>query len=482
MPDPAVILVLVLGLSIAAGLMWIALRALCGDRFRGTPRCPRCWHDQTGVPTLTCPECGFAMRSERDRERTRRHWIPATLAVLALAGGAIALRTRFTGESVWAFLPTRVLVAILPWTEGGPVPELPQIELLYRIGTDGIAPVAADAIVDRMLAGDADAPLGSDAWESRYGRYSWELFTAATSRGENRLSGWDGWKRLADLPPRLSLERATWPEPGGPIVVELDANGWWPGGWQARIAIDDPASDADPAPIGFDPNASGTPVHVVTLAPARPDERLRTVRLAVDRRERDADGSWGPWTPRWSFDLEVPLPERPALAADRPRTAFDTPEMAAPLRRAFDDGFITWERGDRRHGFRFDPGQTMGELFEGVLIGLEVEVLEGDAVRRRSRIWWPGGPRGSMRGWGSRWEILAEDRDALDRLPRVAGEVAGWSVRIRGEREIAWRALAAPGVDPARIRGYWAGTLRFPLSVRPSIGEAPQRRFFPPDP
>ena len=480
--DPAVILVLVLGLSIAAGLMWISLRALCGDRFRGTPRCPRCWHDQTGVPTLTCPECGLAMRSERDRERTRRHWIPALAAVAALAVGAILLRTRLTGENAWAFVPTRVLVGILPWTEGGNVPDSPQIELLYRIGSDGISPAAADRIVDRLLAGDSDAAPGTVAWESRYGRFSWDLYTAATSRGENALAGWDGWKRLAELPPRVTLERPTWTDAGGPLVVELDAEGWWPGGWQSRISIDDPASDADPPPIGFDPNATGTPVHLVALAPPRPDEPSRTVTLAIDRRERRTDGSWGAWTPRWTFELALAIPPRPALPDDGLPAAIDSPELAERIRRAFDDGLISWERGDRRHGFRFDPGQVMGEEFAGTLIGLEVEVLEGDAVRRRSRIWWPAGPRAMNRGFGARWEILFEDRDALDRLPKSAGEAPGWSVRLRGDRETALRALAVPGVDPAKVRGHWAGTLRFPLSVRPSIGEAPQRRFFPPDP
>ena len=569
--DPVIVLVWCLGLAIAGLLTWIAMRALCGDRFRGTPRCPRCWHDQTGVSTLTCPECGFTVREVRDRERTRRHWIPALLAVATLAGGAISLRMRFTGESVWAFVPTRVLIAVLPWTDGGPGRDLPQSELSYRIGMGGISPGSAEALVGRMLAGDADAPPGSREWGNRYGGLPWELYAASTSRGGNRLAGWEGWKRLAELPPRIELARLTWPERDEPMTVEIDAVGWWPGGWQARIRVEDPAGGAPARPIGFDPNATGSPVGIVRLDPPRPGEVERRLVIRVDRRERQEDGSWGAWSPRWEIPATVKLPVQPALppfpapetaltdavrelpvqnqalwvqtpdpapdaelpvqpgvqpggspsglpvqsgdqapAAQLPVqsdvvrsddppgdlpvqdpgqdpgprawTALDTPALAERLRRVFDDGFLVWERGQDRYGFRFDPQQAVGDEFANVLIGVVVEVLEGDAVRRRSRLWWPGGPRLNGRGWSTRWEIELEDHDALDRLPREAGEAAGWSVRITGDRGTALRTLALPGIDAARVRGHWAGTLRFPLVVRPVLGEAPERRFFPTDP
>ena len=569
--DPVIVLVWCLGLAIAGLLTWIAMRALCGDRFRGTPRCPRCWHDQTGVSTLTCPECGFTVREVRDRERTRRHWIPALLAVATLAGGAIALRMRFTGESVWAFVPTRVLIAVLPWTDGGPGRDSPQSELSYRIGMGGISPGSAEALVGRMLAGDADAPPGSREWGDRYGGLPWELYAASTSRGGNRLAGWEGWKRLAELPPRIELARLTWPERDEPMTVEIDAVGWWPGGWQARIRVEDPAGGAPARPIGFDPNATGSPVGIVRLDPPRPDESERSLVIRVDRRERQPDGRWGAWSARWEIPATLKLPVQPALPAfpsletafadpppelpvqtptvqtptlpvqgpvqdsvqepgpapagmlpvqspvqspgespgelpvqsgvqsgdlpvqtpvhtpgpaPRPRvwTAFDTPELADRLRRVFDDGFLVWERGQDRYGFRFDPQQAVGDEFTNLLIGVVVEVLEGDAVRRRSRLWWPGGPRPNGRGWSTRWEIEFEDHDALDRLPREPGEAAGWSVRITGDRGTALRSLAIGGVDAARIRGHWAGTLRFPLVIRPVMGEAPERRYFPTDP
>jgi len=478
MSDPFLILVWVLGLAIAAALVWIVVRALGGDRYRGTPRCPRCWHDQTGVPGFTCPECGHAMRREADRRRTRRRWGPALAAIALLVGGAIALRVRVTEEGPWAFVPTRVLVALLPWSEGGFVPGPLQIELLGRIGRDGISSANAERLVDRMLAGDAAARPVTPEWEDRYGRFAFELAEAARTRGQNRLAGWDGWNRLAALPPRIDLPRVAWPRRDGPLVVELDARAWWPGGTQARLAVRDPGAAIDPTPIGFDPAGSGPPVQTILLEPPRAGERTRRLRIELARREPDAAAEPGPWVPAGHLDATIDLPEAPLLADDAAWDAIDTPELAERLRGAFSDGLIAWGGADRRYGFRFDPGRTREPEFEGLLVGLVVEVLEGDEVRRRSRIWWPAGPVALPRGGFARWEISEEDRDALARLP---DDGVGWSVRIRGDRALALRAVTAPTVDPTAFRGHWAGTLSFPLVVRPVLGTAPPRRYFPPD-
>lgn len=82
------------GTIIAAGSLLIAW-AMLWDRARGRVRCPRCWYDMSSLasreshehdPSLTCPECGRAIRQARALTRTRRRWrwAVAGLAVLAL--------------------------------------------------------------------------------------------------------------------------------------------------------------------------------------------------------------------------------------------------------------------------------------------------------------------------------------------------------------------------------------------------------------
>ncbi len=58
---------LLLSSSLAAALL-----GFLADRSHGRLRCPRCWYDMQGQPTLLCPECGTTARNQRDLQRTRR--------------------------------------------------------------------------------------------------------------------------------------------------------------------------------------------------------------------------------------------------------------------------------------------------------------------------------------------------------------------------------------------------------------------------
>jgi len=61
-------------------LVW----ALFWDRARGRRRCPKCWYDMSGVPGLTCPECGRTQRHDRRLFATRRPWAVAILGLVCL--------------------------------------------------------------------------------------------------------------------------------------------------------------------------------------------------------------------------------------------------------------------------------------------------------------------------------------------------------------------------------------------------------------
>src|SRR5438309_1158927 len=51
-------LLTLLGYTLAAAGALLLLWSLFHDRPKGRRRCPRCWYDMRGVPSLLCPECG----------------------------------------------------------------------------------------------------------------------------------------------------------------------------------------------------------------------------------------------------------------------------------------------------------------------------------------------------------------------------------------------------------------------------------------
>ena len=79
-------------LALAGFLVFAAWWALFSDRPRGRRRCPQCWYELTHNPGMTCPECGFVARSERELHRRRRRTWAGILAMLGcvMVGGAFS--------------------------------------------------------------------------------------------------------------------------------------------------------------------------------------------------------------------------------------------------------------------------------------------------------------------------------------------------------------------------------------------------------
>ena len=94
----------------------LAYLAIIGRRMDDRPRCPKCWYDMTGAPSLTCPECGHDARSvarlTKNRRSVRR--LMDTVALALLLWYSLQVRYRITriGElPLTAMTPTTYFIA-----------------------------------------------------------------------------------------------------------------------------------------------------------------------------------------------------------------------------------------------------------------------------------------------------------------------------------------------------------------------------------
>ena len=76
--------VFAVSLGIAMFSLMLIIWAAIGDRSRGRLRCPCCWYDMEGIDTPQCPECGRAIKSQRQLRRARRVRWPFVLAAIGL--------------------------------------------------------------------------------------------------------------------------------------------------------------------------------------------------------------------------------------------------------------------------------------------------------------------------------------------------------------------------------------------------------------
>ena len=83
---------------------------LFGDRARGRRRCPRCWHDLSHTPGMTCSECGYTAKQERTFIRTRRRLLPTVVGVVMASVAATWGIELLQRQGVISQLPTRVLI------------------------------------------------------------------------------------------------------------------------------------------------------------------------------------------------------------------------------------------------------------------------------------------------------------------------------------------------------------------------------------
>jgi hypothetical protein len=458
-------------------------RSLFHDRSNGRRRCPRCWHDMTASLDLRCTECGHASRSERDLFRTRRSWGRAFAVAAALVVIATAVRVRTTGENLLEYAPTFVLFWGLEHASTTTTPpDAIQSALEARLLDGRLDRSERDRVVDLVLEGDPDALPGSVAWSARYERLIGGLVRLsqnARDRGDLDDPVFGQLERLRALPPRVVLAPLAPGPVGTPLQIDLRVEEWWPATTYARVRIAEASGGAGVEHvIGLDSGSPWAPPFTCAFGPIGDGETSRTFEVVVEARATTPDGLRdpnAPWGTAHASTHVVRVAAQPG-PPPAPLVPVRTDAMDEAIRAVFGEGIVVWRSGLRRLGLRFDPSRTSESAFEGVLVGLDVRIFEGDVVRRHSRMWWPGAasPR------AARWEIVAEDLGALERLDTSD---ARWSVEIAGNGEIAERARGMVTGGSTQPTSYWSGTLRFPLGVQRNEGPAPRRRWFvlPPD-
>lgn len=555
------------GAVIAALALAVIGWCIAGDRARGRRRCPKCWHDLSATPGLTCSECGFTAHDETDLHRTRRRVGLAAALSMGLFTAALVVRLQVSGESVWSLLPVRVPIALLPHLPPRTAPSAQDSsmdslrrmvlggvreDLLSRIARGHLSIAQIESIAQACVAGRDGARPGTRAWLEAYGdvvsmwlstgesAYASEPFRTAEfddvspTREElevllalqeaRRTLARPVTERLLALPPIVALEPAP-ATAGAPCIMWLDVRGFMAEGGEVRIRVSPTAADALD-PIGSESRAAaGTaatavaapgPVIAAPLEAGDPEPPLRShagrwirwmpsgsgaSRLPVvlgrhpQSRGEHGDGGDGrdsasvavdvawraspdaAWR-RSTFTQELPRPTASDPRGADPRGV--EPRHAEPLgvsgaaldaavASAFEDGVVLWQLGDLPAAIRFNANATSGDDFTGVAIGLVIDLLEDGQVRRRTRIWWPGGdPQAGMRAG---WEPPEENVEALRRLALDPESGARWSMRVRSDADLARRATSAGRPS------YWEGELTLPVLARPRNDAAPARRF-----
>lgn len=460
---------------VAAGGIGVTWWAIFGDKSRGRRRCPRCWHDLSGTPGLTCGECGHAARDERDLHAARRRWSIAAVTVAFMVGVAGWARLEVLDAKWHTHLPDGALALVVRTLDPGSVPDWAWAELDARASMDALG---ADAAID-ALGALVQPGEGIPPWEPRARLVESLASTepeeldddsaadpqAQAARASARtafLARRDA--IVASVPVHVTVRvPAAWPADEDPAAL---AWGWLPGRgaqWRVRVEGDREWIAAE----GGRPRRAPDRTTALRMPRPGPDGRVQA-RVEAQWRRGAEDGAWSPST--W---IEVDAPVR-ALAEGLP-VPIDDAALDAAAREAFALPVTAWQDDLRPVTFTFDPRPDfpLPDGIDRVLVGVLVELVERGTVRRTVAFWWqPGADRRGS-------EVLVEDLDALRRLRELAsvdtqGPVEGWSLRIRGDRRTA---LLATGIDrpPQETHGFWSGSLEAPAVVRRERSPAPRR-------
>lgn len=108
------LLIILSGIACALIGIIAGLWGLFWDRSRGRKRCPKCWYNMSGTPSLVCSECGHEAISEKKQLKTRRRWRVLIVCIVVFATGLGAIGYGLTNAGWREFVPTTVLVFLMP--------------------------------------------------------------------------------------------------------------------------------------------------------------------------------------------------------------------------------------------------------------------------------------------------------------------------------------------------------------------------------
>ncbi len=431
-------------LALCVWAMWWGLFA---DRARGRRRCPACWYDMSKTPGFTCSECGHEGADETDLHRTRRRWTLVVLAAIAASLGSSVQLHHILDEGWTSIMPTRVLIACIPWTRDADG-EL-ATELFVRDNQGLVSPEQWTLVIDRALRGDAGARPGSVPWRRKYAPYLQRRPAGLPAEFDERQ-----WA----LPPVLVARAA---DPGdaagdGRAWLRVDCATYWPGAADCRLIVTGPDDQVVVRALRH-ADGRGGPLGVSIDGGLIPDDVDEvTWTIATERRAIEGAGSLA-WEAVDEREVAVAIARHDDLKPMEP-----SPEVAAAIESAFDAGVVVWKTGEIPVQFRFDMSETETTEFFRASVGVRMQLRYDDQIARELALWWPGGRQPGRAPYG--FEVRYEDVPLLRTFEPGA---PGWTLVVIGDPAIAARVSD----DPAPLR-YWAGEIEIPITpVRTRVNQ-----------
>lgn len=430
----------------------------------------------------------------------------AIVGVLAIVG---ATRMRLVDRGFWSMAPTSLLLFATPHLSDGGYRSAAW-ELAYRIRTGESTDEHARQSVALFVEGDADARPPSAEWQAKYR----DLGSAIQTRiapGDPLM------QRLLEIPPRFELGLIPGTTLGDQAIAPLllvDAEVWWPPFREGRLEVTLPDGNARRGDLRPDGRFPGL---VIELPPSW--KAGDAVTLTLSQRpigSPDSDRGFETYPPVRAIPMDTPGTAATQWVPPPRWTPADSPALREAVRSVFDEGLLLWSSGSTRAGLRFNHRVLGDPAWDGLVVGVRVDVLEDGAVRRTSRMWWRAGTALTQ----PLWMPSIEDEEALRRLFElgdspgseaevVAGSSAGssagstagstaastadaarprWTLRIRGDEGLAHYAAAqranfGPADEspllPSGPTGtsWFAGEIEVPLKVDRIATEPPVRRW-----
>lgn len=450
-------------LAAGAMLVYVAWWALFSDRARGRRRCPRCWYDLAYSPGMTCSECGYTGRSEKDFAKTRQRKLVGLSAIVgcALLGGLVIDRANERG---WAtYLPTNVIIWSLPMGSGPDGTLFIELERRITNPKKGITDEQWLAILERCAKGDPAARPAGEVWAAKYG-VTLRVWRDRLLASDDRQFRKRVEEILMTIPPRVEITNdRVWPADVAP-ALDVEARDWWPSWTQMRITATPRLPDAETDVHVRLRDRIRSRAYTLHLPPLPAGEHEVEIDLKIDRR-LTGNGADKEWTELEQRVVNVPVQVEGALAdAMEP---VDSDEMTAMMHEVFaGSALVKYPAGSLPVRIGFSPGETFEDVFDDTAVAIRIDVLRDGRLGRQLDVWWRGGDGNFDRQYA--WEVPWLN-DAVLGEPSKPNEV--WTIRARGVPELALR------VDG--VTKYWSGQVEVQMPIRPQRSPAPSRGWIP---